>query len=46
MMMMTAKEMLPAIGAGVSVQFEEIRILCTVKDVKHVYGRPRLLVVP
>lgn len=45
-MTMTAKAMLPAIGAGVSVRFEDIRVLCTVKDVKFSYGRPRLLVEP
>lgn len=43
---MTATEMVPAIGTDVQVRFEDLRINCRVVDVKHVYGRPRLLVAP
>ena len=46
MAIMTAKEMIPAVGQDVYVIFEEIRVACTVRDVKHVWGRVRLLVEP
>jgi len=42
----TCKEMLPAIGARVLVEFEQVRIACMVRDVKNSYGRVRLLVEP
>lgn len=43
---MTAREMLPAIGAPILVRFEDITIRCTVVNVKQSYGRARLLVKP
>lgn len=42
----TAREMVPAIGASVSVRFESVRIECRVNDVKYVWGRIRLQVSP
>ena len=45
-MPLTAKEMLPAIGQTFEVRFESCWFYMTVADVKHVYGRPRLFVVP
>ena len=42
----TANEMIPAIGQGVTVRFEDLHIHCTVRDVKSSYGRIRLLVSP
>lgn len=43
---MTAREMLPAIGASVAVRFEDLTVNCTVRNVKSSYGRTRLLVAP
>lgn len=45
-MPLTARQMIPALGAPVLVRFESLAIACTVKDVKHVYGTARLLIVP
>jgi hypothetical protein len=42
----TYHDMTPAIGAKVSVKFEDIRVPCTVRNVKNSYGRVRLEVVP
>ena len=42
----TYHDMTPAIGARVSVQFESVRVFCTVLNVKSSYGRVRLLVAP
>jgi len=42
----TAKQMTPPIGATISVRFEQLRMLCTVQDVKCSYGQLRLLVSP
>ena len=44
--MTTALDMLPAIGATVLVRFENLSILCTVKNVKNSWGKPRLLIAP
>jgi hypothetical protein len=44
--MTTAREMIPALGAHVTVRFESLTVECWVKDVKNSYGRPRLLIVP
>lgn len=44
--MTTALDMLPAIGAQVSVRCEQMQIACTVKNVKNSWGKPRLLVTP
>ena len=43
---MTANEMIPAVGMTVSVRFEEIQVICIVRDVKSAYGRARLQVEP
>lgn len=43
---MTATQMTPAIGMQVLVRCEGLAVECTVLDVKHSYGRPRLLVTP
>ncbi len=43
---MTAREMIPAIGAVVLVRCEDLQVRCTVQDVKSSYGRSRLLVTP
>ncbi len=43
---MTAREMIPAVGATVYVAFEQIAFACTVRDVKTAWGKPRLLVAP
>ncbi len=43
---MTANQMLPAVGASVEVRFEELTIQATVLDVKHVWGKARLLIAP
>jgi hypothetical protein len=45
-MAITATEMSPALGQRILVKFESMRVLCTVLDVKNVYGRERLLVAP
>lgn len=42
----TCNDMIPAIGARVSAKFEDLRITCTVLNVKSSYGRVRLLVSP
>jgi hypothetical protein len=44
--MTTALDMIPAIGARVSVRFESIQIEATVKNVKNSWGQPRLLIAP
>ena len=44
---MTAKEMIPAVGAVVVVRVEDVLMVnCKVVDVKTAWGRPRLLVTP
>jgi len=43
---MTAREMWPAVGATVDVRCDLLWIRATVADVKHAYGRTRLLVKP
>lgn len=43
---MTAKQMSPAIGQTVFVRCENLRVACIVTDVKHVYGKARLEVMP
>ena len=42
----TCLDMQPAIGASVSVRFEDLTIACTVRNVKNSWGKPRLLVTP
>lgn len=42
----TYHDMTPAIGQRVSVNFEDIRVVCNVRNVKSSYGRIRLLVAP
>lgn len=42
----TCLNMLPAIGAQVSVRFEKVLIDCLVADVKNSWGKPRLLIRP
>lgn len=42
----TYNDMTPAVGQRVSVRFEELRITCSVRNVKSSYGRVRLLVAP
>lgn len=44
--MMTATEMIPAIGAIVEVRFEKCWFECWVKDVKVSWNKPRLLIHP
>ena len=44
--MLTATEMLTAIGKEVSVNFENLNFVCTVLDVKTVYGKVRVEIVP
>jgi hypothetical protein len=44
--MLTAMEMLTAIGKEVSVNFENLSFVCTVLDVKTVYGKVRVQIVP
>lgn len=46
MPIMTANEMSPAVGHSVTVRFESIQVECRVIDVKHVYGKPRILIIP
>lgn len=43
---MTANEMIPAVGVRVDVRFEDLRVTCTVVDVKTSWGKPRLLIEP
>lgn len=43
---MTATEMIPAVGMTVLVRFEDCQVSCTVADVKHVYGKARVLITP
>jgi len=43
---MTARQMVPALGAQVDVRCESLTIACTVADVRWVYGEPQLLVRP
>lgn len=38
--------MIPAVGATVMVAFESIQVRCIVRDVKHVWGKPRLFIQP
>lgn len=45
-MPITYHDMTPAVGARVAVQYESIRVMCTVLNVKSSYGRVRLLVAP
>lgn len=42
----TVREMVPAVGAQVFVQFEQVEVLCTVVDVKNTFNRVRLEVTP
>lgn len=42
----TYHDMTPAIGQRVSVNFESVRVTCSVRNVKSSYGRVRLLVAP
>jgi hypothetical protein len=44
--MTTALDMIPAIGARVSVRFESLQIEATIKNVKNAWGQPRLLIAP
>lgn len=43
---MTATQMIPAVGAMVDVRCEQMMIRCNILDVKHVWGKARLLVSP
>jgi hypothetical protein len=43
---MTAKEMIPAVGATVGVECGELVVTCQVLDVKMSYGQVRLMVTP
>jgi hypothetical protein len=44
--MQTVNELKPAIGATITVRFEQVRVLCLVIDAKSSYGRARFLVNP
>lgn len=44
--MMTANEMAPAVGQTVLVRMERWVLPCLVRDVRNVWGKPQLLVVP
>lgn len=43
---MTTQQMLPAIGRKVVVRFEEIEVVCVVRDVKTAWNKARLLIEP
>lgn len=43
---MTANEMIPAVGRKVLVRFEDLEVLCIVRDVKTAWNRPRLRIEP
>ena len=40
----TCLDMLPAVGQSVTVRFEDLRIACTVRNVKNSWRNPRLRV--
>lgn len=42
----TVRQLFPAIGTTVSVQFESIQVQCVVTDAKNAYGKVRLFVTP
>lgn len=42
----TVQQLIPAIGAVVSVRYEEITVRCTVVDAKNSWGKVRLLITP
>jgi len=42
----TVRDLVPAVGAKVTVRFEKLAIVCTVLDAKNSYGQVRLLVEP
>ncbi len=42
----TAKQMIVAVGTMVDIRCESLEVTVTVLDVKHAYGRERLLVKP
>ncbi|MGA2890332.1 MAG: hypothetical protein ABSE51_19990 [Terracidiphilus sp.] len=42
----TCTTMMPALGATVTVRFQQLHLNCTVKDIKNSYGQPRLLIAP
>lgn len=42
----TVRDMQPAIGASVLVQFESLSVCCIVSDAKSAYGRVRIQVQP
>ena len=46
MAQLTAKQLAPAIGASVAVQFESLVIECIVIDAKNSYGQVRVQVKP
>ena len=46
MPVLTATQMIPAVGQTVGVRFEELTVTCTVQDVKHVWGEARIQVTP
>ena len=43
---MTTTEMMPVIGQIVVLRCESMEVHCKVTDVKHVWGKARLLVTP